>query len=70
MPKIDEDYILEPFPNDQFISDAWQDVLATVDVCINKVTPTVFCDEEGYDIIPIHMVEVFHGKSDYKENKK
>lgn len=44
-PKIDEDYILEPFPNDQFIRDAWQDILATVDVCVNEVTPTVFCDE-------------------------
>ena len=22
-PKLDEDYILEPFPNDQFIPDAW-----------------------------------------------
>ena len=57
-PKLDEDYILEPFPNDQFIPDAWQDVLATVDVCVNEVTPTVFCDEEGYDIVPVHMVRV------------
>ena len=63
-PKIDEDYILEPFPNDQFIPDAWQDILATMDVCINKVKPIVFCDEEGYDIIPIHMVKVFHEEPD------
>ena len=59
-PKLDEDYILEPFPNDQFIPDAWQDVLATMDVCVNEVTPTVFCDEEGYDIIPVHMIRVLH----------
>ena len=31
-----------------------------LDVCINEVTPIIFCDEEGYDIIPIHMVKVFH----------
>lgn len=24
----------------------------------NATTPTVLCDEEGYDIIPIHMVRV------------
>ena len=41
-PKLDEDYILETFPNDQFIPDACQDVLATVDVCVNEVTPTIF----------------------------
>ena len=35
-----------------------------MDVCVNEVTPTVFCDEEGYDIIPIHMVGVFHEKPD------
>ena len=42
-----EPYIPEPFPNDKFILDAWMDTLATVDVCVNEVTPTVFCNEEG-----------------------
>ena len=69
-PKLDEDYILEPFPNDQFIPDAWQDVLATVDVCVNEVTPTVFCDEEGYDIIPVHMIRVLHEEAKAKEQRE
>ena len=70
-PKLDEDYILEPFSNDQFIPDAWQDVLATVDVCVNEVTPTVFCDEEGYDIIPVHMIRVLNDetKQEYDEQE-
>ena len=34
--------ILDPFPNDKFIPDGWMDILATVDVCVNEVTPTVF----------------------------
>ena len=61
-PKIDKDYILEPFPNDQFILDTCQDVLATVDVCVNEVTQTVFYDKEWFDIIPIQMVRVIHGE--------
>ena len=69
-PKLDEDYILEPFPNDQFIPDAWQDVLATVDVCVNEVTPTVFCDEEGYDIVPVHMVRVLHDETKQEKEKQ
>ena len=69
-PKLDEDYILEPFPNDQFIPDAWQDVLATVDVCVNEVTPTVFCDEEGYDIVPVHMVRVLHDETKQEGEKQ
>ena len=69
-PKIDEDYILEPFPNDQFIPDSWHDILATVDICVNEVTPTVFFDEEGYDIIPIHMVRVLHEETKQKDDEK
>ena len=34
------------------------DTLATVDVCVNEVTPTVFCDEEGYDLVPFRMVSI------------
>ena len=69
-PKMDEDYILKPFPNDQFIPDTWQDILANVDVCVNKVTPpTVFCDEEGFDIIPIQMVKVIYEGQDGKKGE-
>ena len=32
------------------------DVLATVDVCVNETSPTVFCDDEGYDLVQFHMV--------------
>ena len=70
MPKLDEDYILEPFPNDQFIPNAWQDVLATVFVCVNEVTPTVFCDEAGYDIIPVHMVRVLHEETKQEDDEQ
>ena len=44
-----EPYIPKPFPNDKFVLEAWIDTLATVDVCVNEVTPTIFCDEEGFD---------------------
>ena len=40
--KEKEPYILEPFPNDKFVPDAWMDILATVDVCVNEVTPKFF----------------------------
>ena len=60
-PSVDEAYILEPFPNDQFIPDAWMDVLATVDVCVNETCPTVFCDDEGYDLVQFHMVSAVMG---------
>ena len=57
--KNDKDpYILDPFPNEKFVPDAWMDILATVDVCVNEVTPTVFCDEEGYDLVPFHMISI------------
>ena len=69
-PKLDEDYILEPFPNDQFIPDAWQDILATMDVCVNEVTSTIFCDEEGFGIIPIHMVRVLHEETKQEDDEQ
>lgn len=55
-PSVNETYILEPFPNDQFVPDAWMDVLATVDVCVNETSPTVFCDDEVYYLVQFHMV--------------
>ena len=39
------------------------DVLATVDVCVNETSPTVFCDKEGYNLIPFHMVSAVLEKS-------
>ena len=32
--------------------------MATVTICVNEVIPTLFCDEEGLDVIPIQMVNV------------
>ena len=60
---VNEEYIFEPFPNDQFVPDAWMDVLATVGVCLNKTSPIVFCDEEGYDLVSSHIVSVVLEKS-------
>ena len=57
----DEAYVPEPFPEDDFEPIEWRGILATLDVCVNKTTPTVFCDEEGYDVIPICMIKVSHG---------
>ena len=34
------------------------DILATVDVCVNDVTPTAFCDEEGFDLAPLFTIRV------------
>ena len=50
-PSINEADILEPFPNNQFITDARMDVLATVDVCVNETCPIVFYDDEGYGLV-------------------
>ena len=38
-----EPYIPKSFPDDKFIPNAWMDTLATLDVCVNEVTPTIFC---------------------------
>ena len=52
------DYILEPFPKPY----GWHDILATLDVCA-QVHATAHCDDEGYDIQSINMVQVL------KDNK-
>ena len=51
-------YILEPFPEDEFKLVECRGILATLDVCVNETTPTVFYDEEGYNVIPICMIKV------------
>ena len=48
---------LEPFPEHEFEPHGWQDILATLDVCAN-VHATKHCDEEGYDLISMNMVNV------------
>ena len=54
------DYILEPFLEHKFEPLGWNDVLATVTICVNDVTPTLFCDKDGFDIILIQMVNVIN----------
>ena len=53
-----ETYVSEPFPERELEPHGWTDILATLDVCTNKVIPTMFCDEEGYDLFPFQMVKV------------
>ena len=48
---------IEPF--------GWQDILATLDVCTEKVHATRHCDDEGYDIRSLNMVVVLQ---DYAES--
>lgn len=61
--KSDDAYVLDPFPDQKFVPDAWMDILATVDVCVNEVNPVIFCDEEGYDIAPFFMVQAVKEKT-------
>ena len=56
--KDSEVYTPEPFPEHEFEPMGWPDILATLDVCTNEVNPTLFCDEEGYDLFSFQMVNV------------
>lgn len=60
MIKIDEDYNPEPFLEEKFEPTTWRDILATLDVCVTKQSPTFFCDDNGYDMIAIHMISIIH----------
>ena len=57
---LDDAYIPEPFPEDESKPIEWRGILATLDICVNETTPTIFCNEEGYNIIPICMIKVDH----------
>ena len=58
---MEEAYVPIPYPEEKFEPVEWPHCLATLDVCtLNHGTK--FCDEDGYDIIPIRMVAVIeHG---------
>ena len=57
---MDKGYKPVPFNEEQFEPVEWSHVLATLDTCtLNHGIK--FCDEEGYDIIPIKMVQVLNG---------
>ena len=52
---VDEAYIPQPFPEDEIDPHLWIQVLATIDT--SALEPGIqFCDEQGYDVIPIRMV--------------
>ena len=50
-------YIAEPFPEHELEPHGWHDILATLDVCA-QVHAIAHCDDEGYDIQSINMVQV------------
>ena len=56
---MDKGYKPVPFNEEKFEPVEWSHVLATLDTCtLNHGIQ--FCDEEGYDIIPIKMVQVLN----------
>ena len=48
-------YIPKTFPKEEFEPHGWHDILATLDVCAN-VHATKHCDDEGYALISMNMV--------------
>ncbi|MCO5564364.1 hypothetical protein L7F22_018024 [Adiantum nelumboides] len=54
----DEANIPEPFPEHLFEPFGWIQILSTLDVCVNELTPTKFYDEEGYDLVTLRMASV------------
>lgn len=47
------------------------DVLATKDVHINETNLTIFCDKEGLNFFPFHMLRVLpKASSDEAKNSK
>ena len=57
---MDEAYFPTPFLEHKMEPLEWPHCLATIDVStLNHGIK--FCDEDGYDIIPIHMVQVLGG---------
>ena len=57
-------YIAEAFPKHELEPFGWQDILATLDVCEEKVHATRHCDNEGYDIRSLNMVVVLQDCED------
>ena len=52
----DDVYFPEPFPEDEFEPLERVHILATLDTCTLETEQTQFCDEEGYDVIPLCMI--------------
>ena len=56
---MDEVYVPVPFPEDVIDAHEWMHILSTIDVCTIP-RGTQFCDEDGYDIVPIRMINLAH----------
>ncbi|MCO5568068.1 hypothetical protein L7F22_021763 [Adiantum nelumboides] len=54
----DEAYILEPFPEHLFEAFGWTQILSMLDICVNEITPTKFCDDEGYGLVTLQMTSI------------
>ena len=64
------DHIHEPFLEHKFEPLGWRGFLATVTICKNDVTPTLFCDKEGYDIILVQIVNFLNIQEENNPNFK
>ena len=53
-------YVPLPFPEHLIDPQEWVHVLATLTTCALP-KPTKFCDEDGYDIVPIRMIGAILG---------
>src|SRR5271156_2648216 len=59
----DEIYIPQPFPEHLIDPLEWNHILASITTCALP-KQTQFCDPDGYDIIPIRMLRVYHNPED------
>ncbi|MCO5583996.1 hypothetical protein L7F22_037914 [Adiantum nelumboides] len=67
----DEAYIPKSFPEHLFELFGWTQILSTLDICVNELTPTKFCDEEGYDLVTLQLASVIlESGSDSDEKEK
>ena len=60
----DSDYIRESFPEQLMEPLEWTQILATLDVCANEITPARFCDENGLDITPLCMIKAIKSSNE------
>ena len=64
---MNDAFIPIPYPKEKFELVEWAHCLASIDVCtVNHSTK--FCDEDGYDIVPIQMIGVISNEQDEMSN--
>ncbi|MCO5593057.1 hypothetical protein L7F22_047062 [Adiantum nelumboides] len=64
-----EDYIPEHFLEQIFEPFGWTEILATLDVCVNELIPTKFCDEKGYDLVSCFMLKLMKKANEICEHE-